>query len=103
MGEVLPCIIRSLAEADSQDRDPTLGEGADEIVRKTRFFRRTRTGRNQHPLGFQREGGFDGDLVVAMDLHLHVHLAQILDEVVGEGIVVVDDQQHGRKRAWRRD
>jgi hypothetical protein len=29
-----------------------------------------------------------------MHLQLHVHLAQILDEVVGEGIVIVYDQNH---------
>ena len=34
------------------------------------------------------------DLVVAVDFDLRAKLAQALDEVVGEGIVVVDDQDH---------
>jgi hypothetical protein len=37
---------------------------------------------------------FDGNLVVAMDLHLDLHFTQILDEVISKGVVVVDDQHH---------
>ena len=35
------------------------------------------------------------DLVIPMDLHLRTHLAKVLDEIVGEGVVIVDDQEHG--------
>ncbi len=35
------------------------------------------------------------DLVVAHDANVLPHLAQVLDQVVGEGVVVVDHQQHG--------
>ena len=34
------------------------------------------------------------DLVVAADFHDGSHLAEVLDEVVGEGVVVVDDEEH---------
>jgi hypothetical protein len=30
-----------------------------------------------------------------MNLHVHLHLAQILDDVVGKRIVIIDDQDHG--------
>ena len=45
-------------------------------------------------LGGQLRGG---DLVVAEDADLagRVHLTQLLDQVVGEGIVVVDQYEHG--------
>jgi len=32
--------------------------------------------------------------VVAMHLHFRAQFSEVLDEVVGERIVVVDDQQH---------
>ena len=32
--------------------------------------------------------------VVAMDMHVRAELAQVLDEVVGEAVVVVDHQEH---------
>ena len=34
-------------------------------------------------------------LVIAADFHDGSHLAEVLDEVVGEGVVVVDDEEHG--------
>ena len=34
----------------------------------------------------------EGDLVVAMDLHFHTQLSKVLNQVVGERIVVIDDQ-----------
>lgn len=34
----------------------------------------------------------EGDLVVAMDLHFHTQLSEVLNQVVGERIVVIDDQ-----------
>jgi len=45
----------------------------------------------------RRERGDVGgrDLVVANDAHLLAELAEVLHEVVGERIVVVDDEQHG--------
>jgi hypothetical protein len=33
-----------------------------------------------------------------MDLHGNVHFAQVLNEVVGERIVVIQDQHHGGVR-----
>jgi mannose-6-phosphate isomerase-like protein (cupin superfamily) len=35
-----------------------------------------------------------GKFVIAKDLHVHAQLAEVLDQVEGEGIVVVDDEQH---------
>jgi hypothetical protein len=40
-----------------------------------------------------------GDLIVPKDALLHAQLAKVLDQVEGEGIVVVDDQKHGSAEA----
>ena len=37
----------------------------------------------------------DGDRVVAVDAHVLAELAEVLHEVVGERVVVVDHQHHG--------
>src|SRR6185369_2950072 len=51
-------------------------------------------GRNHDPLGFQFADLIHRDRVVAIDLRISAKLAQILDQVVGKGIVIVDDQDH---------
>ena len=47
----------------------------------------------------------DGDLVVAVDLHPAggVDFTDPLDQVVGERVVVVDEDDHGQKLCCRRD
>ncbi len=55
-------------------------------------------GEIENPLGCQRADLLEGDLVVAMDLQVHLHLPQVLHQVVGERIVVVYDQHHSRAR-----
>ena len=51
-------------------------------------------GRQQHGLGLQRPGLLDGQGVVADDKRLRAQLAQVVDEVVGEAVVVIDDEDH---------
>jgi hypothetical protein len=47
-------------------------------------------------VGIQRERFLHRDLVVAVHLLVHAQLPEVLDQVVGERIVVIDDQQHVR-------
>ncbi len=49
----------------------------------------------QDALGREGADPVDRDLVVAMDDELGTQFAEVLDEVVGEGVVVVDDEEHG--------
>lgn len=62
-----------------------------------------RFGRSAGPGGDADSGGrffpdlFKSDLVVAMDLHFHTQFSKVLNQVVGEGIVVVDHEQHNRE------
>ena len=50
-------------------------------------------GRDDHAVVAALQQPVDGGGVVAHDLHLGAQLAQVLDEVVGERVVVVDDEQ----------
>jgi len=84
-----------MAEADSERGD--LGaEGADDFVGEAGFFGGTGAGRNEDAFGFEGADLIDGNLVIAMDFHGNLHFTEILDEVVGERIVIIDDQHHGR-------
>ena len=85
---------RLVAEADTQDGTAP-GENAEDVERHARLARRAGSGGKQDTLGIQRERLLHGDLVVAEDLLLHAELAKVLHQVVGEGVVVIDDQEHG--------
>lgn len=50
---------------------------------------------NHDALGIQRFDFGDGQLVVAHHFDLGTQLAEVLHNVVGKGVVVVDHQQHG--------
>src|SRR5690606_37048927 len=85
---------RLVSKADAEDRR-TSAEAADALDAHPGLRRCARTGRDDdtarlHPLDL-----FDRDLVVASDDRIRTQLAQILDEVERERVVVVDDQQHG--------
>ena len=73
-----------------------LAEGADHVVRQARLARRTRAGRHENAFGIEFADFIERDLIIAMDDEVHLHLAQILDEVESKRIVVVDDQDHAR-------
>ena len=60
-----------------------------------RLFRRAGAGGNANALGAKRCDFPHGDFVIAANEHFCAQLAEVLHEVVSEGVVVVDDQQHG--------
>jgi len=82
-----------MAQANPQERQ-TRPEGADDVVGQAGFARRTRPGRNEDALRVELADLVNGNLVVAADFQGYLHLAQILDEIVGERIVIVYDQDH---------
>jgi hypothetical protein len=47
-----------------------------------------------HRSGLERQGFFNGNCVVSDNMHLLPQLAEVLDKVEGETVVVVDHQQH---------
>ena len=83
---------RLVAEADPQHRRPRLGEGADRLDRDAGLGRRAGAGRDDEAVGAAPEQLVDRGAVVADHLDLRPQLAQVLDQVVGEAVVVVDDE-----------
>src|SRR5271166_1515567 len=74
-------------------------EMADQVDADAGFMRCAGAGRDDDAL---RVHGFDFrhcDLIVAADFDFCAQFAEILDEVVREGIVVIEDENHDR---WRR-
>src|SRR5271157_5583918 len=62
-----------------------------------RFGRRARPGRDNDCFGGKRADFVEGDPVVPRDAHLAlVQFAEILHQIEGERIVIVDDQNHRR-------
>src|SRR5258706_5976327 len=86
-----------VAEADAQDGDFG-GEMLDDVVGDAAFLGRTGAGGDDDVGGPKLFDFGDGHLVVAKDLHraLGVDLAEPLDEVVGEGVVVIDENDHDK-------
>jgi hypothetical protein len=88
---------RLVAQADPERRDAGLGEAADGLQRDTGLVGRARPRRDEHAVGRALEQRVGGGDVVAHDLDLRPQLAEELDEVVGERVVVVDGEDpHGQ-------
>ena len=83
-----------VSEADAEDGF-LAGEGADHVEGDAGFGGGAGAGGDEDAVGVEREGFGGRDLVVAEDALFDAQLTEILDEVEGEGIVVVDDEQHG--------
>jgi polysaccharide deacetylase 2 family uncharacterized protein YibQ len=87
---------RLKAEADSEQRDVVFGTGFNEGEADSGMVRIGRAGGNHDAIRLEREGVFDCDFIVAVDKRFRAQIAQILDQVVGEGIVIIDQQDHGK-------
>src|SRR3954447_5913732 len=87
---------RLVAEADAERPDAGLGEAAHDLDRDPRLVGGARAGRDDRPVIAAREQLVDRGHVVAHDVQIRPQFAQVLDEVVGERVVVVDHQDpHG--------
>src|SRR3989344_3895959 len=84
---------RLMAEADAEDWQG-FRRMADESEADPGFIWRTRPGRQQDGLRPQAQRLIDGDRIIAMDNRLRPQLVEIVDEVVGEAVVVIDHQDH---------
>src|SRR5207248_9624169 len=88
-----------VAEADAQDGHPA-AQLADRRQRDAGVVRVARPRRDDQRAVAAQLGDRDG--IVAVDLSLRAELGQVLDQVVGEGVVVVDDgDPHGISSARR--
>src|SRR6266851_10020729 len=82
-----------MAKANTQDGKFS-SETLDQFHGNARFLRSARAGRDHNPIGLTTHDFFDGDFIVAVDFDLATQLAEVLREVVGKGIVVVEKQDH---------
>ncbi len=92
-----------MAEADSEDRDDS-AHFLNHLATDPGIVGSAGTGRNTDAIRCFLVDFIESDLVIAMHLHFRTQFSEVLDEVVGERIVVVDDKQHGREstgRTWR--
>jgi hypothetical protein len=85
---------RLMSEADAECGN-ALAPRANHVDRDAGLRGGARAGRQHDRI--RREGAdlLDRDRVVATDDDLRTELAEVLDEIVREGVVVVDDEQHG--------
>src|SRR5579863_6981235 len=72
------------------------GEVPDEINADAGILRRAWSGRDHNALGLHIFDVSNRDLVVAANLVLRPEFSEILDEVVSKGIVIIENENHGR-------
>jgi hypothetical protein len=82
-----------MTEANSKDgKFPC--QALDELHRDTCILRGARAGRNHDAFRLAARDLLDSDSVIAMDFDIAAEFAEVLREVVGERIVVVQKQNH---------
>jgi len=83
-----------MAEANTEQGNLAAGLG-NEVEADARLVRRTRAGRKDDSFRLLLQDFVGADLVVADDFARSAELAQEVDEIVGEAVVVIDEYQYG--------
>ena len=81
-------------QADAQDRHGR-GRAGDQGQADAGLVWCAGAGRQQHGGGVQRPGLVRRQVVVAHHMRRRAQLREVVDEVVGEAVVVIDDEDHG--------
>src|SRR5581483_4712768 len=87
---------RLMSQAHTEERSFP-GKVPDQFDTDAGFMRSTRSGRHNDALRTHRLHFSYRDLIVAPDLNLLAQFTDILDKVVGEGIVVVENEDQAAK------
>ena len=82
-----------VSEADAENRD-SAAEVHNRIAADPCFGRSARAGRDANLFRSERLDFPDSDFVIAFDEKFGAEFAEVLDEVVGERVVVIDDENH---------
>ena len=87
---------RLMAETNAKQRH-LVASGADQLEANARFARSARAGREHDRVGARSEYVLDGGLVVTAHIDLRAESAEVMNQVPGEAIVIVDqrDARHG--------
>ena len=83
-----------MTETDTENRR-RLGEREHDVETDAGAVRGAGARRNEDMRGCHDRDLFERDRIVADDSRIRPQLAEVLHEVVGERIVVVDDENHG--------
>ncbi len=86
---------RLVSEADTQDGQLS-GEMPKDINADAGFLRRAWTRRNYDAFRVHLLDFLDGNLIVPANHHIRAQFTQILHQVIGKRIVVIEDKNHGR-------
>ena len=82
-----------MAQAHAQDRDFAASLG-DEIETDPSLVRRAGTRRQHDRVRFERNGFRRRQLVISADIASHPQFADVMDEIVGEAVIVIDEEEH---------
>ncbi len=82
-----------MAEADTEHGD-VRAKSLDDFAGDSGFVWSARAWGDADSAGLERTYRVDVHNIVADDFHFGTKLAKVLDEVVGEGIVIIDDEEH---------
>src|SRR6185436_2652061 len=86
---------RLMAKAHSENGG-VLGKSLDNVQRNSCVIRGSRARRDQYSIGRKFIYLVNLCLIVSKHLHIRAKLAQILNEVVRERVVIVDNNEHSR-------
>ncbi len=78
-------------QADAQQRRG-LAKASDHFIADARFFRCAGTWRDANVIWVQFCDLIERNAIISMHLHVRPHLAKVLHEIVGKGVVVIDNQ-----------
>ena len=86
-----------VSETDAHDRQ-LAAEVYDNVVGQAGFARCARARGDEDALGVVGFDLLDRDLVVSMDEHVCLQLAQVLDQIVSKRVVVIEYENHRRTK-----
>jgi hypothetical protein len=84
-----------VAQADAEERDAGTGGGLRQRQADPGSCGVARAGGKDDHLRLHRDDILDLKGIVPLDDHVGPKLAQVMDEVVGKAVVVVDQEEHG--------
>src|SRR3546814_5740282 len=86
-----------MTKANAQQRALFGRAGLDQFKRDSRLIGRAGAGRDEEPFGPAGHGLTHRNVVVARHFHRDAHFLEVVDEIPGEAVVIVDDQDHGMR------
>jgi hypothetical protein len=86
-----------VAETHAKDRNAS-SEGRDYLVGKASVFGATRAGADEHTVGGEFFDLLNGERVASANERIGAKLAQVLDEVEDERVVVIENKDAGSHR-----